>query len=142
MRISDLSSDVVSSDLLRYRRQILALKHYFSRQKATVLLLDDLTSESQDKTPHSIVHGAVRLEQLAPLYGAERRRLRVLKYRGREFRGGYHDFIIATGGVRVFTRLVASDHQGDYSRDQLSSGIPQLAGLLGGGLEEGSSRPA
>ncbi len=130
---------LLAQSSLRYRRQILALKHYFSRQRATVLLLDDLTSESQDKTPHSIVHGAVRLEQLAPLYGAERRRLRVLKYRGQKFRGGYHDFVIATGGVRVFPRLVASEHRADYVRGQLSSGVAQLDGLLGGGIERGSS---
>lgn len=130
---------LLAQSSLRYRRQLLALKHYFSRQKATVLLLDDLTSESQDKTPHSIVHGVVRLEQLVPLYGADRRRLRVLKYRGLRFRGGYHDFIITTGGVQVFPRLVASEHHTRFSRDQLSSGVKEFDGLLGGGIEKGSS---
>lgn len=130
---------LLAQSSLRYRRQILALKHYFSGQQATVLLLDDLTSESQDKTPHSIVHGAIRLEQLSPLYGAERRRVRVLKYRGQRFRGGFHDFTIATGGVKVFPRLIASEHHTDYARDQLSSGIEHLDQLLGGGVEKGSS---
>lgn len=124
---------------LRYRRQILALKHYFARQNATVLLLDDLTSDSLDKTVHSVVHGVIKLEELAPNYGSERRRLRVIKYRGQAFRGGFHDFIIRTGGVVAFPRLVALEHRREFSREVLTSGIGGLDNLLGGGLERGSS---
>ncbi len=93
---------LLAQSSLRYRRQILALKHYFAEIGATVLMLDDLTAEAADKTVHSVAHGVIRLEELAPTYGAERRRLRVIKYRGRKFRGGYHDFTIATGGLNVF----------------------------------------
>ena len=124
---------------LRYRHQILALKHYFARQGATVLLLDDLTSEPMDKTLHSIVHGVIRLEQLARDYGPERRRLIILKQRGQAFRGGYHDLIIKTGGLSVFPRLVASEHHTSFNRDSLCSGIKELDALLGGGVERGSS---
>lgn len=83
---------------LRYRRQILAIKHFFSKFGATVMLLDDLTAELADKTVHSVAHAVIRLEELAPAYGAERRRVRVIKYRGVKFRGGYHDVTISTGG--------------------------------------------
>jgi circadian clock protein KaiC len=124
---------------LRYRRQILALKHYFARHGTTVLLLDDLTADSLDKTVHSVAHAVVRLEELAPLYGAERRRLRVIKYRGRRFRGGFHDFNIQHGGLQVFPRLVASEHHHEFTRDTLSSGVEGLDTLLGGGLARGSS---
>lgn len=123
---------------LRYRRQVLALKHYFARHDTTVLLLDDLTTEPDDKTVHSVAHGVVRLEQMAPEYGAERRRMRVIKYRGRAFRGGYHDFAIRTGGVEVFPRLVSAEHKGEFVRDQLPSKIEGLNALLGGGVERGS----
>ncbi len=82
---------LLAQSSLRYRRQILALKHYFARHDATVLLLDDRTSDVSDKTVHSLVHGAIMLEELAPNYGGERRRLRISKYRGQAFRGGYHD---------------------------------------------------
>ncbi|RYE36301.1 MAG: circadian clock protein KaiC, partial [Hyphomicrobiales bacterium] len=88
---------LLAQSSLRYRRQILALKHYFARSGATVLMLDDLTTDTNDKTVHSVAHGVIRLEELAPDYGAERRRMRVLKYRGRRFRGGFHDFAILTG---------------------------------------------
>ena len=124
---------------LRYRRQVLALKHYFAKHGATVLLLDDLTAEASDKTVHSVAHGVIRLEELAPSYGAERRRLRVIKYRGQSFRGGFHDFNIETGGLVVYPRLVAAEHKSSFERDLRSSGLPELDSLLGGGLERGSS---
>lgn len=130
---------LLAQNSLRYRRQILAVKHYFARHGATVLLLDDLTSEAQDKTVHSIAHGVLRLEEIMPLYGAERRRLRVIKYRGQAFRGGYHDFTIVKGGVRVFPRLVASEHHTGFARSQASCGIEEIDALLGGGIDPGSS---
>jgi circadian clock protein KaiC len=124
---------------LRYRRQVLALKHYFARNGATVMLLDDLTTDTLDKTVHSVAHGVVRLEELAPEYGAERRRVRVVKYRGRKFRGGYHDFTIKTGGLEVYPRLISAEHRTSYDRSPLPSGVEGLDGLLGGGVERGSS---
>lgn len=124
---------------LRYRRQMLALKHRLAWRRTTVLLLDDLTIESTDKTIHSIAHGVIRLEDCTSGYGGDRRRLRVLKYRGRSFRGGYHDFAIRTGGVEVFPRLVSAEHRADFARDRLTSGIAALDALLGGGLERGTS---
>jgi circadian clock protein KaiC len=130
---------LLAQSALRYRRQILALKHYFARHGATVLLLDDLTADAPEKTVHSIAHGVIQLEELAPVYGAERRRLRVTKCRGQSFRGGYHDCVIATGGLQVFPRLIASEHRRDFGRDRLGSGIAELDTLLGGGLERGSS---
>lgn len=124
---------------LRYRRQLLALKHIFAQRGATALLVDDLTTETLDKTAHSIAHGVLRLEELAPDYGAERRRLKVMKYRGRPYRGGYHDFAIRTGGVQVFPRLVAAEHKGEFDGAQLKSGIEELDLLLGGGIDKGTN---
>ncbi len=130
---------LLAQSSLRYRRQILTLKHYFARHGVTVLLLDDRTTEASDKTAHSVVHGVILLEELTPNYGTERRRLRVSKYRGQAFRGGYHDFTIKTGGVAVFPRLVASEHRAGFARTQMKSDIPELDALLGGGIEQGSS---
>ena len=130
---------LLAQSSLRYRRQILALKHYFARYGATVLMLDDLTTDTMDKTVHSVAHGVIRLEELTPDYGAERRRLRVVKYRAQGFRGGYHDFIIRSGGAHVFPRLVAAEHRRSFERQQLNSGVAALDALLGGGIELGSS---
>jgi circadian clock protein KaiC len=124
---------------LRYRRQILALKQYFATRACTVLLLDDLTSTDRDLQVHSIAHAVVLLEQIHPEYGSDRRRLRVVKYRGHEFRGGHHDYLIRRGGLQVFPRLVAAEHRGGADRTKLQSEIPALDALLGGGLEQGTS---
>jgi circadian clock protein KaiC len=130
---------LLAQSSLRYRRQILGLKHYFARNKSTVITLDDLTSESTDRAVHSIAHSVIHLDQMAPTYGAERRRLRVTKCRGQSFRGGYHDFTIATGGVQVFPRLVAAEHRFGFSGEVVKSGITELDALLGGGVTGGSS---
>jgi circadian clock protein KaiC len=130
---------LLAQSSLRYRRQILAIKHYFAQFNATVMLLDDLTADIADKTVHSVAHGVIRLEELAPTYGAERRRVRVIKYRGVKFRGGYHDSTITTGGMNVFPRLVASEYRSQFVRSRMPSGIRELDQLLGGGVEAGSS---
>ncbi len=126
---------------LRYRRQILALKHFFAKRDCTVLFLDDLTQELNDLNLHSLAHGVVRMEQNATDYGAARRRLRVLKMRGRNFQGGYHDFAIRTGqGVTVYPRFMAADHQAEVDdEDPVSSGIDALDLMLAGGVERGTS---
>jgi circadian clock protein KaiC len=130
---------LLAQSSLRYRRQILAIKHYFAKFNTTVMLLDDLTADVADKTVHSVAHGVLRLEELAPAYGAERRRARVIKYRGVKFRGGYHDVTITTGGLNVFPRLVASEYRSNFRRHTASSGVVELDRLLGGGIETGSS---
>jgi circadian clock protein KaiC len=130
---------LLAQSSLRYRRQVLAIKHYFARHSATIMMLDDLTAEVGDKTVHSVAHGVIRIEQIAPTYGSERRRLRILKYRGRQFRGGYHDVTITKGGLNVFPRLVASEHRTDFARETLGTGVAKLDDLLGGGTERGSS---
>ncbi len=130
---------LLAQSSLRYRRQILALKHFFATQATTVLMLDDLTTEVNDKTVHSVAHGVIRLEELSPDYGAERRRLKVIKFRGRRFRGGYHDFKLETGGAQVYPRLVSAEHKTDFERDIIASRSKELNALLGGGIERGSS---
>lgn len=130
---------LLARDPLRYRRQILALKQYFAPRDCTVLLLDDKTSGAHDLQVHSIVHGVMSLEHLAVEYGSERRRLRVKKLRGSRFRGGYHDFNIETGGIKIFPRLIAAEHPKDFAHEAIESGIKQLDQLLGGGLDRGTS---
>ena len=130
---------LLAQSSLRYRRQILALKHYFSHNDATVLMLDDLTADVMDKTVHSVAHAVIRLEELSPNYGPERRRMRVLKYRGRRYRGGYHDFVIETGGVRVFPRLVSAEHRFEFKRETVPVQDDRLNDLLGGGFDRGAS---
>ena len=130
---------LMAGDPLRFRRQILALKQYFSGRHGTVLLLDDKVYDGQDFQVQSIAHGVVSLEHIAVDYGTDRRRLRVIKLRGSKYRGGYHDFSIQTGGLAVFPRLVAAEHRRDFVKESMVSGVKELDLLTGGGLDRGTS---
>ena len=130
---------LLAGNSLRYRRQVLALKHFFTQRGCTVLLLDDRTASGDDLQLHSIAHGVITLEQTALEYGSERRRLRVVKMRGSKYRGGFHDFTIETGGLAVYPRLVASEHHVDFVPTPVSSGSGGLDALLGGGLAPGTN---
>ncbi len=130
---------LLSQSNLRYRKQILALKQYFTNRGATVLFLDDKTAEGNDLQLHSVPHGVILLERRAPLYGAPRRRLEIIKLRGVNFRGGYHDFTIRRGGIELYPRLIAARDRGDGGDGLLASGIAEIDALLGGGLDLGSS---
>ncbi|MFC5576738.1 ATPase domain-containing protein [Lysobacter niabensis] len=124
---------------LRFRRQVMALKQYFIGRGITVLLLDESNIQDEDLHVHTIVHGVVELEQMRPQYGGDRRRLRIGKFRGRAIHSGYHDYLIATGGVQVYPRLVAAHYRREGENASMSSGLPSLDALLGGGLDRGTS---
>jgi circadian clock protein KaiC len=130
---------LLAQSRLRYRRQLLALKQFFAKRNCTVLLLDDQTSEGCDSQLHSLAHGVISLEHLRPEFGSDRRRLSVIKMRGSTFRGGYHDFRIGTGGLMVFPRLVAAEHHAKFARETVSSDVPELDALMGGGMHRGTS---
>lgn len=130
---------LLSGNSLRYRRQILALKQFFAGRTCTVLLLDDMTAMEHDLQVQSIAHAVLRLEQIHSDYGTARRRLAVMKFRGQQFRGGYHDYKINRGGVQVFPRLIAAEHEVSTETRRLASDIPALDELLGGGIESGTS---
>lgn len=129
---------LLARDSLRYRRQILALKHYFTGRDCTVLLLDYGTSPGEFQL-QSLTHGVMSFGRETPGYGGERRRLRVQKVRGIAYREGFHDYVIRTGGMQVFPRLVAAQHHTDFEQATVSSGVPELDALLGGGIDRGTS---
>ncbi len=133
---------LLSQNSLRYRRQIVSLKQFLSGRGCTCLLLNDAVADVRhggDAHVESLAHGVIRLEQLAPDYGSERRRLLVRKIRGTTYRGGYHDFAIQTGGLRVFPRLIAAEHHQKFEQEDVACGVKGLDQLLGGGLARGTS---
>ncbi|MCD2515808.1 circadian clock protein KaiC [Massilia sp. G4R7] len=129
---------LLAQNPLRYRRQILALKQFFTARSCTVLLLDDKTSQS-DQHLHSIAHGVISLEQIAKEFGKERRRVNIVKMRGIRFRGGYHDYTLNTGGITMFPRLVAAEHLRDFVPAVRATGSSGIDALLGGGLVRGTN---
>lgn len=130
---------LLARDSLRFRRQILALKHFFLNRGCTVLLLDDRTSEGNDLQLQSIAHGVVMLERIQREFGVERRRMRVAKLRASRFREGFHDYSIETGGIQVYPRLVAGEHRHQDPEGLAASGIPSLDSLWFGGIPRGTS---
>jgi circadian clock protein KaiC len=130
---------LLSQNPLRYRRQILVLKHFLAGRQSTVLFLDDRTSPEDDRQLQSLSHGVVLLEQRRAEYGGDRRHLRVVKVRGLKPRGGQHEMVIVKGGLRVFPRLIAAEHREEFEAGLLSSGVGPLDNLLGGGIDRGTA---
>ncbi len=129
---------LLARDSLRYRRQILALKHYFTDRGCTVLLLDYGLHPGEFQL-QSLTHGVISMERESPNFGGERRRLKVQKIRGICYREGFHDYAIRTGGLVVFPRLVAAQHHQEFVRETVSSGLPEMDSLFGGGFDRGST---
>ncbi len=130
---------LLAADTMRYRRQLLALKQFFAGRETTVLLLDDRSAEGSDMQLQSIAHGVIRLDRVKQSYGVNRRQVEILKMRGSKFREGYHDYTIETGGVCIYPRLVANEHDGTFPDERVESGIKALDEMFGGGINRGSS---
>ena len=130
---------LLARDSLRFRRQILALKQFFTGRECTVLILDDRTGPEGDLQLHSLAHGVIALERMAMEYGSERRRLHIKKMRGAQFAGGFHDFRIRTGGLEVYPRIHYVPTTSLVATAPMSSGSAELDSLLGGGLVRGTS---
>jgi circadian clock protein KaiC len=130
---------LLAADTMRYRRQLLALKHFFVGRDTTVLLLDDRTAEGSDMQLQSIAHGVIRLEKLQRSYGVTRRHIEVIKLRGSAYREGFHDYTITTGGLVIFPRLIANEHDTAFTRERIASGISALDAMFGGGVSRGSA---
>ena len=130
---------LLAQSSLRYRRQILSLKQFFIGRGCSVLLLDDRTAEGADLQLQSIAHGVISLDNRTPPYGRSLRQLRVVKFRGSDFRSGYQDFSIRRGGLEVYPRLTAAEHGDDFKRETVASGVAALDALLGGGIDRGTT---
>ena len=131
---------LLARDSLRYRRQILALKHYFTGRACTVLLLDYGLQPGEFQL-QSLTHGVLSMERETPEL---RRRAppaaRCRRSAASRTASGFHDYVIQTGGLQVFPRLVAaraSTRSSCARRSRAAS--PELDTLLGGGLDRGTS---
>lgn len=130
---------LLAQSSLRYRKQVLALKQFFAGRNCTVLFLDERSTPDHDVQLQSVPHGVIELERYTPLYGSARRRMQLVKVRGLNFKNGFHDFNIQTGGIIVYPRLVAAEHRTVIEQQQLASGLAPLDNMLGGGVDRGTS---
>ena len=130
---------LMARDGFTHRRQLLGLRNLFRGRECTVLALDERVSDGGDMELRSLAHGVIRLEQQPLGYGGIRRWVRVVKLRGGAFRHGDQDLRIETHGLVVYPRLVATEHGRADGDDPVSSGLPAVDALLGGGLRRGDS---
>lgn len=130
---------LLAGDLVRFRRQLLALKQFFAQRHTTVLLLDDYAPDGEDEQVHSIVHAVIRCSKVQRSYGVMRRHLEIVKLRSSAYLEGYHDYTLDRRGLVLYPRLVAAGRGEDFPEEYLSSNLPALDAMFGGGLERGSS---
>jgi len=133
--LSDLR--LLAGDPLHYRRQLMEIKRRAAALSCAAILVDDHTATHDDLQLQSLAHGVISLHRQPVGYGTAKHRIEILKLRGAQFRSGGHDFTIERGGVVVYPRLVALDHE-QRPGGVLSSGVPELDSLLGGGIDRGS----
>ncbi|MDQ2833969.1 MAG: AAA family ATPase [Acidobacteriota bacterium] len=130
---------LLAQDAIRFRRQLLALKQYFTGRNTTVLMLNDQNSDNDDQQIQSVMHGVIRLSNIPRSYGVTRRHLEVVKIRASAYREGSHDYSLDKRGVTVYPRLIAGEHGEDFPHEHLSSNLPALDAMFAGGIERGSS---
>jgi circadian clock protein KaiC len=130
---------LLSESVLRYRKQLLILKEFFRERRITALVLDDRSVASRESEVQGLAEGVIVLSVSAPTYGNTKRTLEVVKMRGVAFRGGYHDFNIEKGGLKVFPRLTAGEYRDNHGEGLMLSGIAEIDAMVGGGLERAST---
>jgi circadian clock protein KaiC len=109
--------------------------------QATTFLVGEYTDDDKNRNPvFTIADGTIELSQ-----NVERnsmvRKLRVHKLRGANPQPGLHTLRIGDGGLEVFPRMLkpVADSQQVVSDEMISTGIPGVDEMLGGGTFEGSS---
>ncbi|MEI4469685.1 ATPase domain-containing protein [Frigidibacter sp. MR17.24] len=137
---------LLTADQQGYQRELIGLRQHLQDQGITALLLDAAPAGDPhyDTEARGIVDAIITLEKTLPEFGRARRRIEVAKMRGVAIRDGWHDMDIRTGsGVTVFPRTVPSedvDLKQNFERGGLvQSGLERLDGILGGGMEPGTT---
>lgn len=134
--IHDLSS---TGDEMR--RFISHIAGVLSAYDVTAFLLGEYTPDDIRRFPEfAVADGVVELAR-QPLSTRDERFFRVLKLRGSAYREGQHAFRITSQGLELYPRLVAPrvPERYDALTERLSTGVPGLDQLMGGGLFAGST---
>ncbi len=92
-------------------------------------------------SPEFAVADAIVELAAVPFGQRELRSLHVRKLRGSGFHSGRHGYRLTSAGLRLFPRLADTPASGGYQlgETRITSGIPALDKMLGGGLWPGSS---
>jgi circadian clock protein KaiC len=109
--------------------------------ETTAFLIGEYHQEDiRSHAEFAVADGVVELSRKA-LGTRDERFFRVLKLRGSEYLEGFHAFRITRHGLQVHARLVTPRVPVDYDLqpERLSTGVPDVDRMLGGGLLRGST---
>lgn len=123
----------------RFRQELITLTDYLQEYPATCLMTSATDGEFSSTDAEIASDGMICLHHVDSDYGGQRSRLMVRKLRASDFRGGFHDFDIVAGGLKVFPRVVPLESGEVLPRERYESGVAELDALVGGGLAAGTS---
>lgn len=112
---------------------------------ATSFLIGEYTTNDADHNPiFTVADGLIWLNQVVQR-NAVSRKIQVIKMRGQQQRPGLHAFRIGRAGIDVFPRIlpapepIGAEPPLRTPAGRLSSGVPVLDDMLGGGIPSGYS---
>ena len=117
------------------------LAHFLTSWHATTFLIGEYTAdELRDNPLFTVADGLFWLTQNAERNSVVRK-LQILKLRGQYSVPGLHTIRITDDGMQAFSRTLglAGKKANPLGRRRLSSGIPELDKMMGGGILEGDS---
>lgn len=120
-------------DDYQFRKQVLSFLQYLKGEGCTTLFTSQNTAAAPDDDLQFMSDGIIHLD-----HNGRGRTVEVTKFRGSDYHAGDHAVRIRDDGMTVYPRLVPPDHGVDFTAEKLSSGVPELDSLLGGGLERGT----
>jgi circadian clock protein KaiC len=111
-----------------------------SWQATTFLVGEYVEDEIRDNSLFTMVDGIIWLSQVTERNSVVRK-LQVMKLRGQATVPGLHTIHITENGLQAFSRTLGlmGDKPKPARRQRLSTGIPDLDTMLGGGILEGDS---
>ena len=122
------------AEQFQFRQQVQSFMRFLVDREITLLF----TSEGSDRHPDDDLQfmsdGVIELS-MTP----QKRNLIVKKFRGSGFVHGYHDLSLNEAGMSVFPTLIPEAHEREFKFESVSSGIPEVDELLGGGIERGTA---
>ncbi|MCW2142052.1 circadian clock protein KaiC [Actinoplanes cyaneus] len=123
----------LSLDKVHFRRQAISLLRFLVSQGATVLFASESQHADQDADMQFMSDGVIHMDNNAGL-----RTVMVSKLRGSAFAPGSHSVSIEADGMHVYPRLTPQEHSKPFVAETLSSGVPEIDELMGGGIERGT----
>ncbi len=131
----------LSPSIAEMRRMLYEVTSMLAAYETTVFMVGEYSEEHTRGQPEfAIADGIVQFLRQEKS-SRDERFMRVLKLRGSRYAEGIHGFRIASTGLQVFPRLVSPEIPTEYGviHERVSTGVPGLDELLGGGMWRGST---